>query len=98
MNHLCPVIRYSAPGPPLPVASAVVVLVRTSVPPCFSVMPMPMVTPRLAPAGLKALSYSRARIFGTHPLASSGCSSSAGTAALVMVIGHWCPASIWIAM
>ena len=36
--------------------AAVVVLARTSVPPCFSVMPMPMVTPRLAPPGLKRLS------------------------------------------
>ena len=53
MNHLWPVMRYSAPGPPPPAGSAVVVLARTSVPPCFSVMPMPMVTPRLAAAGLK---------------------------------------------
>ena len=54
MNHLWPVMRYSPPGPPSPAGSAVVVLARTSVPPCFSVMPMPMVTPRLAAAGLKA--------------------------------------------
>jgi hypothetical protein len=53
MNHLWPVIRYSAPGPPLPAGTAVVELARTSVPPCFSVMPMPMVTPRLAEAGWK---------------------------------------------
>ena len=47
---------YSAPGPPLPAGAAVVALARTSVPPCFSVMPMPMVTPRLADAGWKLLS------------------------------------------
>ena len=43
-------------------------LARTSVPPCFSVMPMPMVTPRFSAAGAKLLSYSRDRIFGTHSL------------------------------
>ena len=44
MNHLWPVSRYS----PSPAGSADVVLARTSVPPCFSVMPMPMVTPAFA--------------------------------------------------
>ena len=45
MNHLCPVSAYSSP----PSASARVVLARTSVPPCFSVIPMPRVTARLLP-------------------------------------------------
>src|SRR5262249_29121174 len=87
MNHLWPVIRYSPPGPPLPVATALVVLARTSVPPCFSVMPMPMVTERLCAAPAKLLSYSRAKIFGIQ-WASSGSNDRVGTEALVMVMGH----------
>ena len=66
MNHLCPVMRYSAPGPPLPAGTARVLLARTSVPPCFWVMPMPIVTPALADAALKLLSYWRERIFAPH--------------------------------
>ena len=55
MNHLWPVRMYSAPGPPAPLAgTARVVLARTSVPPCFSVMPMPSVTPVFSTAGLNA--------------------------------------------
>src|SRR5215468_9531966 len=88
MNHLWPVITYSPPGPPLPVATARVVLARTSVPPCFSVMPMPMVTERLCAAPLKRLSYSRAKIFGIQERASSGSTDRVGTEALVMVMGH----------
>ena len=53
MNHLWPVMTYSAPGPPVPTGSAVVVAARTSVPPCFSVMPMPRVTPVFLAAGAK---------------------------------------------
>ncbi len=41
-NHLCPVSRY-APSPDS--GSARVVLDRTSLPPCFSVMPIPKSTP-----------------------------------------------------
>jgi hypothetical protein len=37
-------------------------------------MPMPMVAPRLASAGLKLLSYSRFNILGSHCAAISGCS------------------------
>ena len=40
-NHLWPVIRYSSPER----WRAVVVLARTSLPPCFSVIAMPQVSP-----------------------------------------------------
>ena len=46
-NHLWPVSKY----PPLPSGRAVVVFVRTSEPPCFSVMAMPQVTPDFSGAG-----------------------------------------------
>ena len=85
MNHLCPVMMYSAPGPPELAGMAVVVLARTSVPPCFSVMPMPLQTLRFALAGWKLLSYSRLKILGSHTAARSGCTNSAGTAAW-----SWC--------
>ena len=44
-NHLWPVMRNSSPQGPAPAGTARVVLVRTSLPPCFSVMPMPTVMP-----------------------------------------------------
>ena len=44
VNHLCPVIRKL----PSAWATAVVVLARTSEPPCFSVIDMPAMSPRLA--------------------------------------------------
>src|SRR5690606_289971 len=50
-NHLCPVSSYSPPGPPAPSGTARVVLVRTSEPPCFSVIAMPKVTPCFSDAG-----------------------------------------------
>jgi hypothetical protein len=50
-NHLWPVISYSAPGPPRPRARARVVLARTSEPPCFSVIAMPISTPVFSAAG-----------------------------------------------
>ncbi len=53
-NHLCPVSRYSPAGPPPSIAVAVVVLARTSDPPCFSVIAMPQVRPALLDAGAKA--------------------------------------------
>ena len=49
VNHLCPVTRYQSPTSGV----AVVVLVRTSEPPCFSVMPMPMRAPSFFEAGSK---------------------------------------------
>ena len=50
-NHLWPVIAYSAPGPPPFSGVAVVVLARTSEPPCFSVIPIPQRAPGLSGAG-----------------------------------------------
>ena len=98
MNHLCPVSTYSRPGPPPCTGTALVVLARTSVPPWRSVMPMPTVMPVLSIAGLNAGSYVRDRMRGSHSSARSACCSSAGTQALVIVIGQQCPASICAAM
>ena len=50
-NHLWPVTSYSAPGPPPFSGRAVVVLARTSEPPCFSVIPIPHSAPFLSTAG-----------------------------------------------
>jgi hypothetical protein len=47
-NHLCPVTLKRWPQVSLPQATARVVLARTSLPPCFSVMPMPIVRPALS--------------------------------------------------
>ena len=55
-NHLWPVISYSAPGPPPLRGRAVVVLARTSEPPCFSVMAIPHSAPSFSVAGMKRLS------------------------------------------
>jgi hypothetical protein len=53
-NHLWPVMRKRWPQPSLPSATAAVVFARTSEPPCFSVMPMPMVRPGLSRHSLSA--------------------------------------------
>ena len=50
-NHLWPLTSYSAPGPPPLSGRAVVVLARTSEPPCFSVIPIPHSAPALSGAG-----------------------------------------------
>ena len=47
-NHLCPVSRCTSPS-----GTATVVLARTSEPPCFSVMPMPIVAPDLVARGAR---------------------------------------------
>ena len=52
-NHLWPTISYSAPGPPPFSGVAVVVLARTSEPPCFSVIAIPQSEPRLRSAGIE---------------------------------------------
>ena len=49
-NHLCPV---SSHRPSARAGSAVVVLARTSLPPCFSVMAMPHSAPALAATGAR---------------------------------------------
>ena len=51
-NHLWPVISYSAPGPPPLSGTAVVVLARTSEPPCFSVIAIPHIAPVFCSAGI----------------------------------------------
>ena len=53
-NHLWPVTAMRWPQASWPSGSARVVFARTSEPPCFSVMPMPMVRPALALQGLRA--------------------------------------------
>src|SRR5574344_1497071 len=63
----------------MPTGWARVVLARTSVPPCFSVMAMPMVTPAFCSMPTLRGSYSLARIFGTQISATSGCRRRAGT-------------------
>src|SRR5690606_34694817 len=52
-NHLWPVMMYSRPLDDA-IGSARVVLERTSEPPCFSVMPMPISAPVFCPTGLLA--------------------------------------------
>jgi hypothetical protein len=49
-NHLCPVSSHI---PSAPAGAAVVVLARTSLPPCFSVMAMPHSAPALAATGAR---------------------------------------------
>ena len=78
---------------PSPTRSAVEVLARTSVPPCFSVMPMPMVTALFCMAGLFVLSYLRDRIFRPHSRCTCGETDRAATEALVMVSGQRWPHS-----
>ena len=60
---------------------AVVVLARTSEPPCFSVIDMPAIRPRLVLGSRSPKSYSGAASSGSYRAASSGLCRSAGTAA-----------------
>ena len=89
-NHLCPVSSYS---PSTPVDCARVVLARTSEPPCFSVMAIPLSALVFSGSGTSAGSYSSEVSFGSSRAASAGVVRSAGTAAKVMVTGHWWPGS-----
>ncbi len=75
-NHLWPTSSQVSP-----LRWARVVLVRTSEPPCFSVMPMPKVTPAFCSAGTKRGSYRSAVRRGRHTCASACSCWSAGTAA-----------------
>ena len=52
-NHLCPTSSYSAPGPPPFRGRALVVLARTSEPPCFSVIAMPHSALPFSAAGIR---------------------------------------------
>ena len=97
VNHLWPRSVYSPPSPPSPTGVATVVLARTSEPPCFSVMLMPIVTPLLF--GPSHPSYDGAStILGTHSLATAAVVESAGTAANVIVVGQPWPCSSWYIM
>jgi hypothetical protein len=78
MNHLCPLNSYSAPGPPPLTGRASVVLARTSVPPCFSVIPIPARAPDFSTAGALRGSYSAESRRGSHSAASSGWVRRAG--------------------
>ena len=88
-NHLWPTSRYI----PSPTFSAVERLARTSVPPCFSVIPMPSVMPVFCIAAFWLESYLRATILGSQLRSMRGEAMIGATEALVMVIGHRCPLS-----
>ena len=89
-NHLCPSSTYSPP----PSGRATVVFVRTSEPPCRSVIAMPHERARFSAAGRRPKSYSRDVSSGSHSAASAGADArSAGTAACVIEIGQPWPAS-----
>ena len=71
-----------------------VVLARTSVPPCFSVMPMPMVTPDFSFQQRKLGSYYARQDLRHHARQQRRrAAASAATAARVIVTGHMCPFS-----
>ena len=82
-NHLCPVSRHASPS-----RTARVVFARTSEPPCFSVIAMPISAPRLRAEGTDRASYERLTTRGSHSRASSGWRRSAGTAEYVIEIGQ----------
>ena len=74
---------------------AVVVLARTSEPPCFSVIAMPKITPSLVAGSRSSGSYTVESSFGSHSAASSGLSRSEGTTACAIEMGQPWPDSIW---
>ena len=55
------------------------VLARTSLPPCFSVIAMPARAPSLPDAGSSRQSYTGDVSRGSHSLANSGSARNAGT-------------------
>ena len=65
----------------------------TSVPPCFSVMPMPRVTPAFSTGGCATGRICARGSCGAQSSASFGRASSAASEALVMVIGQRWPHS-----
>ncbi|CAM5239509.1 hypothetical protein SBADM41S_06782 [Streptomyces badius] len=93
VNHLCPRSRQV----PSVCSTAAVVLARTSVPPCFSVIPIPASRPRLAVGVLSPGSYTRPVSSGSYVFARSGERRSAGTTAYVIETGHRCPCSSIVA-
>ena len=91
VNHLCPRSAHV----PSPAGVAVVLLARTSEPPCFSVMPMPASRPRLVVGVRRPGSYTRLVSSGSYTADSSGAARRAGTTAYVMETGQPWPASTW---
>ena len=92
-NHLWPVISYSPPGPPPFSGTALVVLARTSEPPCFSVIAMPARQPGFWSAGRSLPSYWSEVKRGSHSAAISGWLRSDGITEKVIEIGQPTPAS-----
>ena len=64
-----------SPQPAPPIGSARVVLARTSEPPCFSVMPMPISTPRLCRDRQRARVVVARQQLGQPSAASAGCAA-----------------------
>ena len=89
VNHLWPTRRYV----PSACGAAAVVLARTSEPPCFSVIDMPAMSPRLPSGARSPKSYSSDVSSGSYCAARSGCRRRAGMAAYVIETGQPCPAS-----
>ena len=87
--------RSAAYSPVAPASgSARVVLARTSLPPCFSVMPIPNEGARLLPRRAAAPARTRARSAAAPTRRPApGSVRSAGTAACVIDTGQPCPAS-----
>ncbi|MNT20273.1 hypothetical protein D3C72_1555770 [compost metagenome] len=82
----------------LPAGTARVVLVRTSLPPCFSVMPMPTVIEVLPSSGMSRGSCTWAASLSRRSAYSAALRRITGMQALVMVVGQVEPDSIWLCM
>ena len=91
--------RARRAGPRRPHATGVarVVLARTSEPPCFSVIPMPIVLPALLPRRHRSRVVRRRErcAAATRARAPAACSSD-GTHAYVIVSGQLVPWSAWL--
>ena len=98
-KYLWPTSSYASPGPSAPIGYARVVLARTSEPPCFSVIAMPIVSPCLSRIGHVArVVDARGDLRFPAPSRVPGSVRSDGTAAKVIVIGQPCPASTCVCM
>jgi len=87
-NHLWPVSRWARPPGSEAVGTARVVLARTSEPPCFSVIPMPKVSPDFSPGAIVRGSYERLSSPGSQSRPTSGSRCRTGTTACDMDIGQ----------
>ena len=84
-----PVSWYACP----PIDTPSVVPARTSEPPCFSVIAMPISALRFCSFGSRRGSYSREYSRGSHSSAIHGDPSIEATAAWVIDTGQACPGS-----